>query len=38
MFSWVRNISFGQNNPLKVNGRSTVSLIKEALMREARGS
>jgi hypothetical protein len=37
MFSWKRNITFGQNKPLKVNGRSTVTLVKEALMTEAIG-
>jgi hypothetical protein len=38
VFSWVSNITFVQNNHIKVNGRSTVSLVIEPLMIESRGS
>jgi hypothetical protein len=37
-FSWVRNINFGQNHRIQVNGRSTVSLVIEPLIIKARGS
>jgi hypothetical protein len=36
VFLWVRNITFLQKSPIQVNGRSTVSLVREPLMLEAR--
>jgi hypothetical protein len=38
VFSWVRNITFVQNCPIQVNGRSTVVLVRESLTLEAIGS
>jgi hypothetical protein len=32
------NITFVQNHPKQVNGKSTVALVRESLMLEARGS
>jgi hypothetical protein len=38
VFSWVKTISFLQNQPIQIEGRSTVALVRESLMLEARGS
>jgi hypothetical protein len=37
-FYSVKNIIFVQNSSFQVNGRSTVSLVREQLMLQARGS
>jgi hypothetical protein len=38
LFSLVRNFTFVENSPILVNGKTTVSLVREILMLEVRGS